>query len=177
MRSIGNRIFNMLNELEFIDDQFDYKTPFVIGYYVDGREASCEILDAEMVYKIFTGHGYFMLIHDDEIFSICHSWADGGLFGSFVVQHHFLGVPGEPFCKMEINEYFPTIADFLNGETNVFKEVADDIIHMFGEAGSMIRKHMKDLKFFKKIFEENDTLDDNIKDLFDQMGVNNNDFR
>lgn len=170
-------MFNMLNELQFIDDEFDYKKPFVAGYYVDGKDASFELLDAEMVNKIFTGHGYFLLIYDDEIFSVCHSWAEGGLFGSFVVQHHLLGVPGEPFCKMEINDYYPTIADFLNGETNVFKEVADDITHMFGVEGSLMRKHMNDLKFFKIIFEKNHTLDGNIKDLFDQMGVNNNDFR
>ena len=57
------------------------------------------------------------------------------------------------------------------------KVIADSIIEEYSEGGSPMAKHMRDLKFFREYFERHNSLDYNMKKLFDQMGVNNNEFR
>lgn len=177
MRCVGNRLYNMLDKLEFLDDEFDYKKPFIVGFYNDGRQSSFEFLDDEMVKKVMDGHGYFIFIFDEDVLTLCHSWTDGGIFGSFLVQHHVIGEPGTVISKYDIHECYPELSDFLTGKINAFKVIADSIIEEYSEGGSPMAKHMRDLKFFREYFERHNSLDYNMKKLFDQMGVNNNEFR
>lgn len=167
----------MLKKLELIDDEFDYKKPFVVGYYVDGRQSKFEFLDDEVLKKVMVGHGYFLFIFDEEIYSISHSWEEGGIFGSFTIQHHILNEPGVPVGRIDINDFYPHLADFLTGRINAFQLIADGIIDEYSEGGSPMGKHIRDLEFFREYFESHDSLDNRLRSLFDKIGVSNNDFR
>lgn len=167
----------MFDKLQFIDNQLDYTKPFVGGFYVDGSNHSPELLDANMLKRLMMGKGYFLLISDEEIYSIFHSWAEGGFFGSFIIQHHHLNEPGTPFRELEIHKYYPSMADFLTGEINAFQKIADEIIEMFHESGSIIEKLIKDLSYFMALINKTGNYDDDLKSLFEQMGINNNEFK
>lgn len=173
----GKPHINMLKKLEIIDDEIRYKKPFVEGFYSDGRETSFEFLDDEVLKKVMVGHGYFVFIYDKEFYSVSHSWVEGGLFGSFIVRHHYLGVPGVPITQIDLNEFYPHIADYLTGKTNAFQLIADGIIREYAEGGSPMEKHIRDLNFIWDYFESHDGLDTDLRGMLEKMGVANNKFR
>ena len=167
----------MLKELETIDNEIQYKKPFVVGIYSDGREKAFEFLSDNLLKKVMVVHGYFVFIYNEEFYSICHSWEEGGLFGSFILCHHVLGEPGVPVTEINISEIYPHLADYLTGKINAFQIIADSIIEEYSEEGSPMAKHMRDLKFIREYFESRDGLDTDLRSMLDQMGVANNKFR
>lgn len=161
----------MLDELEKIDNQFDYEKPFVLGYCMDGDVTSSELLDAHLMKRLMMEQWCFVIIFDDDIYSVSHDWSCGGIFGSFIIQHHNLNEPGETICQLNICDYYPSLADLLLGETNAYQEIADVIIEMFHEESSLMKKYRKDIVFFKGLLEQNKTLCDDMRSLFEAVGI------
>ena len=174
MRSTGNRITYMFEELQKIDNEFENENQFITGYYVEGGKMSCELLDSDLLKRIMLERGYFVLFYDEDMYSISHSWVDGGMFGSFIIQQHFLDVPGMPIRQLDIHSYFPSIADFLTGEINAFQDIVEDIVDMFGVSGSIMDKHIEDLQFIKHLLDINGNHDSELRKLFEKVGITDN---
>lgn len=173
----GKPHINMLKKLEIIDNEIQYKKPFVVGIYSDGREKAFEFLNDDLLKKVMVVHGYFVFIYNEEFYSICHSWEKGGLFGSFILCHHVLGEPGVPVTEINISEIYPHLADYLTGKINAFQIIADGIIKEYAEGGSPMEKLIRDLNFIREYFETHDGLDSDLRSMLKKMGVANNKFR
>lgn len=173
----GKPHINMLKKLEKIDNEIQYKKPFIVGCYSDGRERTFEFLSDDVLKKVMVGHGYFVFIYDKEFYSVSHSWVEGGLFGSFIVRHHYLGEPGVPVTQIDLNEFYPHLADYLTGNINAFQIIADGIIKEYAEGGSPMEKLIRDLNFIREYFETHDGLDSDLRSMLKKMSVANNKFR